>query len=95
MGRGPPAPDGWAAGLTPAKQHEWLTDCYRMRVDDDAVYGGEELSRSVLCCAVFRAVLCCGVSCAVRTRAQLRCCLHAASNMNPCFRGRHARPLRP
>ena len=34
---------GWARGLTAEQQREWLTDCYRMRVDDDAVWGGGNL----------------------------------------------------
>lgn len=29
----------WAAGMPTAAQYEWLLDCYRMRVDDDMVYG--------------------------------------------------------
>jgi tetratricopeptide (TPR) repeat protein len=33
--------DSWAIGLSPAEQHEWLTDCYRMRVDDNMHYSGE------------------------------------------------------
>jgi hypothetical protein len=35
-----PAPDAWAAGLSAEQQLEWIIDCYRMRVDDDAM-GGE------------------------------------------------------
>lgn len=38
-----PAPSAWARGLSPAMQHEWLVDCYRMRVDDDYAWGGGEL----------------------------------------------------
>lgn len=37
---GPPDPSDWARGLPPAKQAEWLVDCYRMRVDDDYCWGG-------------------------------------------------------
>ena len=33
----------WARGLSVAKQHEWLVDCYRMRVDDDMCWGGGHL----------------------------------------------------
>ncbi len=29
----------WAEGLRPAVQAEWLCDCYRLRVHDDAHYG--------------------------------------------------------
>lgn len=36
---GLPAPSSWAIGLSPAEQHEWLIDCYRMRVDDMMHYG--------------------------------------------------------
>lgn len=32
----PMVPDGWAAGLSEREKYEWLVDCYRMRVDDDA-----------------------------------------------------------
>eukprot|EP00899_Mesostigma_viride_P003385 jgi/Mesvir1/13047/Mv06035-RA.1 len=31
----------WAVGLSPASQHEWLVDCYRMRVDDMCAYQGD------------------------------------------------------
>jgi hypothetical protein len=41
FGGGNPPPTQWAAGLSPKKQHVWLVDCYRMRVDDDMVYGGD------------------------------------------------------
>ena len=34
-----PGPASWANGLSPAKQAEWLVDCYRMRVD--YAWGGE------------------------------------------------------
>ena len=30
---------GWAKGLSPSLQHEWLVDCYRMRIDDECVWG--------------------------------------------------------
>jgi hypothetical protein len=30
----------WAVGLSSTKQQEWLMDCYRMRIDDDYVWGG-------------------------------------------------------
>lgn len=30
----------WAKGLAPAQAYEWLVDCYRMRLDDDYVWGG-------------------------------------------------------
>ena len=33
-------PDAWMQGLSEAKQHEWLVDCYRMRLDDDYAWGG-------------------------------------------------------
>ena len=33
----------WAHGLGVAQQHEWLLDCYRMRVDDDMCWGGGQL----------------------------------------------------
>lgn len=33
-------PSAWAKGLTGPKQHEWLIDCYRMRIDDDHRWGG-------------------------------------------------------
>lgn len=36
-------PASWAVGLAPAQQFEWLTDCYRMRVDDDYCWGGDNL----------------------------------------------------
>jgi len=39
----PPGPASWANGLSPAKQAEWLVDCYRMRVDDDYAWGGGNL----------------------------------------------------
>jgi len=39
-GVSPPGPAAWAQGLKPDKQAEWLVDCYRMRLDDDYVYGG-------------------------------------------------------
>lgn len=29
----------WAKGLSPSVQHEWLVDCYRMRIDDENVWG--------------------------------------------------------
>lgn len=32
---------GWAHGLAPVKQREWLVDCYRMRADDDFCVRGE------------------------------------------------------
>jgi hypothetical protein len=38
--QGEPSPSAWAAGLNPSEQHEWLVDCYRIRVDDTMVYGG-------------------------------------------------------
>lgn len=34
-----PAKNSWAIGLSPDEQHEWLIDCYRMRVDDMMHYG--------------------------------------------------------
>ena len=34
-------PSGWAVGLDPKKQREWLLDCYRMRLDDDYAWGGD------------------------------------------------------
>ena len=34
-------PSGWAVGLDPKKQREWLVDCYRMRLDDDYAWGGD------------------------------------------------------
>lgn len=34
------AATGWTAGKSAAQQHEWLVDCYRMRVDDDHGWGG-------------------------------------------------------
>lgn len=41
MGIGEKAsPDQWRNGLNAAQQHEWITDCYRMRVDDDYKYAG-------------------------------------------------------
>lgn len=33
----------WASGLDQTKRYEWLVDCYRMRVDDDYVWGGGNL----------------------------------------------------
>ena len=30
----------WANGLSVKKRYEWLTDCYRMRCDDDYAWGG-------------------------------------------------------
>ncbi|GAB4817278.1 hypothetical protein N2152v2_004324 [Parachlorella kessleri] len=38
-----PGPAAWATGLSQAKRYEWLVDCYRMRIDDDYVYGGGNL----------------------------------------------------
>lgn len=32
---------GWHQGMAPAKQHEWLVDCYRLRLDDYYVKTGE------------------------------------------------------
>jgi len=32
---------GWAVGLSPPKQREWLVDCYRMRLDDEYVWQGD------------------------------------------------------
>lgn len=32
---------GWYKGMAPAKQHEWLVDCYRLRLDDYYVKTGE------------------------------------------------------
>eukprot|EP00960_Hanusia_phi_P026775 746460-Hanusia_phi.AAC.1 len=33
-------PRAWAKGLSPKEQRTWLVDCYRMRADDDYVWGG-------------------------------------------------------
>lgn len=38
-----PTATTWSLGLPPAMQHEWLVDCYRMRVDDDYAWGGGNL----------------------------------------------------
>lgn len=35
-----PTPTAWAEGLPDVQRYEWLTDCYRMRVDDDCKWGG-------------------------------------------------------
>lgn len=35
------SPNGWAAGLSAAKQYEWLLDCHCMRLDDNYVYAGD------------------------------------------------------
>ena len=32
-------PTSWWCGLTEKERYEWLVDCYRMRVDDDATWG--------------------------------------------------------
>lgn len=32
--------NGWRRGLSEEKAAEWLVDCYRMRLDDDYVWGG-------------------------------------------------------
>jgi hypothetical protein len=37
--KAPPASQ-WAKGTSEGEQHEWLVDCYRMRVDDDYAWGG-------------------------------------------------------
>ncbi len=43
-GGAPPEPAcGWATRISPAKRHEWLADCYRLRLDDDATHGGPYL----------------------------------------------------
>jgi hypothetical protein len=36
------APDAWARGLPVDQRHEWLVDCYRMRVDDECAWRGEQ-----------------------------------------------------
>ena len=40
-----PAEDktAWSRGMSAAERGEWLVDCYRMRVDDDYVWGGGKL----------------------------------------------------
>ena len=35
-----PPSDSWSRGMSGSQQREWLTDCYRMRVDDDYCWGG-------------------------------------------------------
>jgi MYND finger len=35
-----PIRSSWSDGMTPAKQREWLVDCYRLRVDNDYAIGG-------------------------------------------------------
>eukprot|EP00435_Cladocopium_sp_Y103_P067677 s282_g30.t1 len=37
---GGPSPVAWSRGLNPSQRHEWLVDCYRMRLDDDYAWGG-------------------------------------------------------
>lgn len=34
-------PSWWTQAIPPQKQHEWLVDCYRMRLDDEYAYSGE------------------------------------------------------
>ncbi|KAG2493986.1 hypothetical protein HYH03_007913 [Edaphochlamys debaryana] len=36
-------PSSWARGLSADQAAEWFVDCYRMRVDDDYVWGGGNL----------------------------------------------------
>jgi len=38
-----PPRDDWSRGMSGSQQREWLTDCYRMRVDDDYCWGGGNL----------------------------------------------------
>lgn len=40
---GLPEANSWATGLNDEKRYEWLVDCYRMRCDDDYVWGGGNL----------------------------------------------------
>lgn len=36
-------PAAWARAFSGAKRYEWLVDCYRMRVDDEHVWGGGKM----------------------------------------------------
>lgn len=38
--KGIPGPAAWSQGLNSCQRHEWLVDCYRMRLDDDYAWGG-------------------------------------------------------
>ncbi|KAJ3048610.1 hypothetical protein HK097_010386 [Rhizophlyctis rosea] len=38
-----PHPQDWLPGLSPSGAAEWFVDCYRLRLDDDMVWGGGNL----------------------------------------------------
>jgi len=38
--RASPGANDWPAGLSKSERYEWLCDAYRLRLDDDYVYGG-------------------------------------------------------